>query len=97
MALSPRTSKALREALGESPADELILWMEALEATRAERTDDQLTRYSVTTNLIDEMRRLSNEWKTEIRSRYDDLIQWYLILWVAGVVFAFVFRLTAKS
>ena len=89
MSISPRLSRRLQQTLGEQAAEDLVTWMQQLDAEHAGQREAMRADFA---ELRQEMQagfaQLRHEIQllhTKLEQRSADLIKWSFVFWVGAV------------
>ena len=87
MPVTPRLSRKLHQALGEEAAEDLVNWIQQLDAQRAEvatRADLAELRQEMKVGFA-ELRQEIAHLEARLERRIADLIKWSFVFWVGAV------------
>jgi hypothetical protein len=98
VSVTPRLSRKLHETLGEEAAEDLVNWMQHMDARRAElrelnelnfsRIDARLAEVAMRADLAElrqEVRVGFADLEKRFERRFGDLIKWSFVFWVGAV------------
>ena len=98
MPVTPRLSRKLHQSLGEEAAEDLVNWMQQVDAQRAEvatRADVAELRLATRADLAElrqemrvgfaELRQEMAHLEARLERRIADLIKWSFVFWVGAV------------
>ncbi len=87
MPVTPRLSRKLHQALGEEAAEDLVNWIQQLDAQRADvatRADLAELRQEMKVGFA-ELRQEIAHLEARLERRIADLIKWSFVFWVGAV------------
>jgi len=87
MPVTPRLSRKLHQTLGEEAAEDLVNWMQQVDAQRAEvatRADLAELRQEMKVGFA-ELRQEMAHLEARLERRIADLIKWSFVFWVGAV------------
>jgi len=87
MPVTPRLSRKLHQALGEEAAEDLVNWIQQLDAQRADvatRADLAELRQEMKVGFA-ELRQEMAHLEARLERRIADLIKWSFVFWVGAV------------
>jgi len=87
MPVTPRLSRKLHQALGEEAAEDLVNWIQQLDAQRADvatRADLAELRQEMEVGFA-ELRQEMAHLEARLERRIADLIKWSFVFWVGAV------------